>query len=130
MPDLSEETASNAVEDDEFLLRWIPESQLVPGEFRVQSEMFRKPSFSVDREAMKALVDFMREHTGRHVARFQAQSCRALGYQVRPDPLPGNAAHALVQSGASQGELRRMARTMRDQFVELIRNDPDSTSRL
>lgn len=110
------------VDDGEVLLRWIPDSQLVPGEFKVQSEMFRKVSFSVDRAAIKSLAAFKAEHRGKHVAKVLASHCRTVGYDASPDPLPENRAHALVHTAATGNDLRRMARRLRDEFVELIPN--------
>jgi hypothetical protein len=118
------------VEDAEFLLRYIPSSQLVPGpSLRVQSEMFRHTRLSVDREALKPLSAFAREHAGKHVARFRAGDCRSVGYGARPDPLPENPAHGLVTAeGLSNNQLRRAARELRDRFVELIASPAEGDS--
>lgn len=112
---------TDVVTDDEWLLRWIPEIQLVPGEFQVQSEMFRKPRFSADRERLENLERFKTENAPHHVARFLAGNCRQVGYQITADPIDGNEAHAAVEASASQNQLRRMARELRDKYVTLHR---------
>ncbi len=112
---------TDMVTDDEWLLRWIPVAQLVPGEFQVQSEMFRKPRFSVDRERLKSLERFKAENAPHHVARFLAGSCRQVGYEVTADPIDGNEAHAVVEASVSQNRLRQMARELRDNYVTLHR---------
>ena len=110
--------------DGELLLRWVMSTQLVPGEFKVMSERFNKPSFSVDRESLKPLLKFRSEHRIHHVARFQALACREEGFTVRADPNPAtdpaNAAHALVDSsGMSNNARRRAAKRLRDRTLNL-----------
>lgn len=113
---------TDPVADGEFLLRFVPPTQLVQDATapKVQSEQFNKPRFSADREAIKALDDFRKEHAGKHVARFQASACREVGYEVAPDPLQGNESHAIIHTDARGNRLRRMARRLRDAYVELL----------
>jgi hypothetical protein len=113
---------SAPVEDPERLLRFVPDSQLVPDSSHptVQSEMFRKQRFSVDREGIKPLARFRAEHAGLHVARFGAVDCRVCGFGVEPDPLADNEAHAVVITDATGNQLRRMAKRLRDEFVTLL----------
>jgi hypothetical protein len=74
----------------------------------------------VDREALKPLAQFQAEHQDAFVARFTAGGCRTVGYDAIPDPIPGNPAHGLVIWQGSTNTLRRAARKLRDEYVELI----------
>ncbi len=71
---------------------------------------------------MKSLAVIRGEHPNDHVARFLAGHARTVGYEVEANPLPGNEAHALVLFSGSSGDLRRAARRLRDEFVELIQS--------
>lgn len=116
---------SSSVASDEFLLRWVGKEHITfdaqLGEYAIMSERFRKPKFSVDREVLKSLDSFRSEHPSTATARFKAEGCRVLGYDVEPDPLDSNPAHALVcWKGGSNKALRKAAKALRDDYVEFI----------
>jgi hypothetical protein len=102
------------VDDDESLLRRVHPNH-VGADGRLLWLAFKGRELSVDREALRSVPEAKRLFPGRTVARLRCGDCRGIGFEVREDPIPVNAAHALLISPArSHGEERRLAMLLRD----------------
>lgn len=102
------------VTDSETLLRRVHPNHIGP-DGRVMWLAFRDANLSVDRERMRPLAALRTAFPNHAVARLLTGTCRAAGFSVDADPLPGNPAHALVRSvPSSHGDARRLAQVLRD----------------
>lgn len=107
---------SNAIADDDALYRRLAPGHIDP-DGSVNSAAFKlrgRPDFSISVDLAKlttpeeALARAPRPEFGLGV--LLARDARALGFSVRPDPLPGNPAHALIEGPNDRAKCRRLAR--------------------
>ncbi len=91
--------------DDELLWRRIHPKQIVNG--RVSSEAFFDPEMSVDVASIQKCMANTLE-TGSGIAELSCRSARKLNQCVTTDPLPSNAAHAIVRGKKTKSTRRKL----------------------